>query len=158
MSDGTPKESRDTGTPELSRQRRVIPRLRAGSGYSYDLYVVDGSGPDRLLSDGLIDTNQHSALLSFTVLMHKANMLGPKSPSMERVTNSDPSQISQKVAEAMKKVGTVIKTLDLQVGRPAREEIVNLCMMDMPMRERAVKRLPEIILALREGLDRAYSI
>lgn len=139
---------RDTGTPELARRRRIQPRLVQGH---YDLYVVDGSGPDRLLSDGHINTIEHATLLSFTVLMHRANMLGPKSPATERVTNSDPSFISQKVADAMKRVSMVIAGLDRNIGRKAREEIVNLCMLDKPLSDHGQAKC--MADALRRAMD-----
>lgn len=145
------EEARDTGTPELAKRRRVQPRLN--SRFSYDLYVADGSGPDKLLSDGLIDTNQHATLLAFTVMMHRANMLGPKSPAMERVTNSDPSMISQKVADAMRGVSRVIRNLDLKIGRNMREQVVNLCMLDQPLANPEL--LGQAIESLRRSLDEA---
>ena len=115
------------------------------------MWVVDGSGPDRLLSEGLITTTEHASFLSFTVLMHRANMLGPKSPAMERVTNSDPSFVSQKVAEAMKRVAVVIAGLDKLVGRAAREEVVNLCMLDLPLSDKSTASIKAE--ALRRALD-----
>lgn len=144
-------DTRDIGTPELAKRRRIQPRLKAGRGYDYDLYVVDGSGPDRLLSDGAISTNDHATFLAFTVLMHKANMLGPKSPAMERVTNSDPSFVSQKVADAMKRVSVVIGRLDKKIGRAAREEVVNLCMLDLPLSDTTTAVAKAV--ALRDSLD-----
>ncbi len=146
------EEPRDTGTPELSRRRRVIPRLRAASGYSYDLYVADGSGPDRLLLAGKIDTNQHALLLSFTVLLHKARMLGPKGPAFERVSTSDPAAISTKMSEALRLVGRVNGYLDKAVGRKPRMGLVDLCMLDI-----AYDASAEHLAALREALDFAYS-
>lgn len=148
----SPSEARDTGTPELAKRRSIQPRLVQGH---YDLYVVDGSGADRLLLAGTIDTVQHASLLAFTVLLHKAQMLGPKSPATERVTNSDPSQISDKVAEAMKKVAVVINQLDKKVGRKTREDVVNLCMLDRDVSDRT--SLADAIDALRSGLDIAYA-
>jgi hypothetical protein len=142
---------RDIGTPELAKRRRIQPRLKAGRGYDYDLYVVDGSGPDKLLSDGKIGTNEHATFLAFTVLMHKANMLGPKSPAMERVTNSDPSFVSQKVADAMRRVSVVISRLDQKIGRKAREEVVNLCMLDTPLSNASLAI--SMANALRDSLD-----
>jgi len=139
---------RDTGTPELAKRRRILPRLTAGH---YDLYVVDGSGPDKLLSDGHIDTVEHAAFLALTVLMHRANMLGPKSPAMERVTGSDPSMMSQKVADAMKRVSVVIAGLDRMIGRAAREEVVNLCMLDQPLTN--IESVKQKADALRRALD-----
>ena len=126
------KELRDTGTPELVKRRKVQPRRRAASGYDFDLYVVDGSGPDRMLLAGVININQHAALLSLTVMMHRAKMLGPKPPSFERVSNSDHVAVTQKQADALRKVGGIISALDREVGRVGREQVIDLCMMDRP--------------------------
>jgi hypothetical protein len=136
-------------TPELSRQRTIIPRLRANQGYSMDLYVVDGSGPDRLLLAGKIDTNQHATLLSFTVILHRARMLGPKGPAMERVTNSDPANSAQKMGEALARVGRIYGYLDRRIGVKARRELVDLCMQDWEP-EGAIEAS---VAALRDALD-----
>jgi hypothetical protein len=83
--------------------------------------------------------------------MHRANMLGAKSPAMERVTNSDPSHISDKVAEAMKRVSVVISHLDQIAGRQAREQVVNLCMSDHPLPDAG--KAKDMADALRRAMD-----
>ena len=146
-------DPRDTGTPELSRQRTVIPRLRPIGGYSYDLYVADGSEPDRLLLKGVVSVNDHATLLAFVIILHKARMLGPKGPSFEMGSSSDPAYMSGKMAEAMGRVGVITKALDKSVGKKARYELINVCMSMIELsKDREVKFMKSVD-ALREALD-----
>ena len=147
------KEPRDTGTPELSRQRTVIPRLRPIGGYSYDLYVADGSEPDRLLLKGVISVNEHATLLAFVIMLHKARMLGPKGPSFEVGSSSDPAYMSGKMAEAMGRVGAITRELDKSVGKKARYELINVCMSINTLDKNREPMFSKSVDALRDALD-----
>lgn len=145
-----PQKPRDIGTPELSRRRKVLPRTQAGAGYNYDLYVVDGSEIDRLLLAGKIDTVQHSTLNSFTIKLHRANMLGPKAPALEKRSSSDPAWVAGKAAEEMATITRIIRSLDREIGDGPRRAIVDLCMMDKPPQG---IDLAAAIAALSKALD-----
>ena len=149
----TKDSPRDNGTSELTKRKQVLPRLRAGSGYDYDLYVVDSDGADKLLLRGVIDTNLHATLNSFMVMLHRANMLGPKSPSLERSSGGDPAHISAKAAESMADVSRVIKYMDKTIGASARRVIVDLCLLSTDTNDPEIKRY---IKALAEGIDMVY--
>ena len=155
MAKESSKEVRDNGTPELSQRRQVIPRLKGGSGYDYTLHVVDSDGVDKMLLKGLIDTNQHATLNSFMVMLHRANMLGPKSPSLEKSSGSDPAFVSGKVAEAMAGVSQVIRHLDKRIGPYARRTVMDMCLLGI---ETSDPKINEYIRALAEGIDMVYDI
>lgn len=150
------KPVRDIGSLFLSHHHTILPRLKAHRGYDYDLYVADGSEPDKLLLSGKIDVNEHATLLAFVVILHKANMLGPKGPAYEKSSHSGMSNLADRMAESLSMVNRISSVLDTRVGRSRRTELVNLCMSEKNMADIInTKSLKKSIFALREALDEA---
>lgn len=143
---------RDNGTAELSQRKTVIPRLKGGSGYNYNLHVVDGDEIDRLLLVGLIDVPGHSTLNSFKVMLHRSKMLGPATPSFEKRGTSAPGHISQQVAEALAGVQRVMMMLKKKRGGDAANLIMNIC-LDAPHKEVSKATLAMVLEALRQAMD-----
>jgi len=139
--------TRDTGTPELSKRRKVIPRSRRVAGYDHDLYVADGCEADRLLLGGRVTVLQHSDMMTFMVKLHRAGLIGMKGPSMERVSGSDPAYMSGKQAEALAVVSKIFTYLDGEIGQAARRELVAVCCDELELPRG--RKLDTSLLALR---------
>lgn len=126
---GAEREFADTGTPELSRQFSVVPKL---SGlYTMTGKVIDETEIDRLLLADRITAAQHAALENFMSKLHAANFVGVKSPDYSSRIHLDPSAVGRKRAERILRVVKIFQRLDGKPnGRAIRVSLVNLCLLD----------------------------
>lgn len=125
-------EAADYGTREMARHFTIIPKLidnntRAGR-------VLDGTAIDALLMNDVIDPMQHATLTMLANRLHSYGFVGLKSPDYSSPIHADPTQVSEKKAQALRGAVHLIEKMDKHpnIGRYRRKKLVNLALMDAP--------------------------
>lgn len=142
------REPVDQGTPEISRQHKVIPQ-RAGPQASAPLHlrVVDESEIDRLLLKDWINVEQHQTAETLLDDLHNAGLIGMRISNYERrMGGGDTQNITRREALRRVKVRKALEYMEAKGGVKAGRLVLGVVMDDTRVVE---KDLP----SLREGLD-----
>lgn len=115
--------------------------------WDYHAQVMDGCELDSMLLNNIITTPQYNTLGRFAAILHRAGYATIKSVDLSSPGGQiDQSRAADKKSKQMMRLVKLMTYLDDNAGRQARLVVINMIILDTPIKD--IKHLNKMVISL----------